>query len=153
MSESLLHKGHSAFGMAFHGRSTHAGPSGCHQKVQSQARDTLRRLRSTSRTSSTSFLGLGDRPCPWASNPAPSSPSRARRLTNIQALYQHMLEELFLGDMEAVDPETCHYWERFWPAVFSHEEYCCWDESEISEEEFNDHTRNDPSASQGRRLE
>ena len=55
-----------------------------------------------------------------------------------KALYQHMLEELFLGDMKAIDPETGHYWERFWPAVFRHEEYCCWNESEISEEEFND---------------
>ena len=55
-----------------------------------------------------------------------------------KALYEYMLEELFLGEMKAVDPETGHYFERFWPAVFRHEEYCCWDKSEISEEEFND---------------
>ena len=53
-------------------------------------------------------------------------------------LYERMLEELFLGDMKAVDPETGHFFERFWPAVFRHEEYCCWDGSEVSEEEFND---------------
>ncbi len=52
--------------------------------------------------------------------------------------YQRILEELFLGEMESIDPETGHYMERFWPAMFRHEEYCCWDPSEISHVELND---------------
>ena len=52
--------------------------------------------------------------------------------------YQQRLEDLFLGDMESVDPETGHYLERFWPAMFRNEEYCCWDASEISDAELND---------------
>lgn len=53
-------------------------------------------------------------------------------------LYERMLEELFLGDMESVDPETGHYFERFWPAVFRHEEYCCWGPGDVSAAELND---------------
>lgn len=53
-------------------------------------------------------------------------------------LYERMLEELFLGEMKAIDPETGHYFERFWPTVFRHEEYCCWDASEVSDAELND---------------
>ena len=53
-------------------------------------------------------------------------------------LYQKMLEDLFLGEMKSVDPETGHYMERFWPAMFRKEEYCCWDQSEVSETGFND---------------
>ncbi|CAF9936177.1 MAG: hypothetical protein ALECFALPRED_006723 [Alectoria fallacina] len=53
-------------------------------------------------------------------------------------LYQKMLEDLFLGEMKCVDPETGHYFERFWPTLFRHEEYCCWDASEISDVELND---------------
>ena len=41
-------------------------------------------------------------------------------------LYNYMLEELFLGEMKAGDPETGHYFERYWPAVLRHAEYCCW---------------------------
>lgn len=53
-------------------------------------------------------------------------------------LYQQMLEDLFLGEMKSIDPETGHYFERFWLALFRNEEYCCWDASEISDAEFND---------------
>lgn len=53
-------------------------------------------------------------------------------------LYQQMLEELFLGDMKSVDPETGHYTERLWLAMFRPEEYCLWDESEIPDAETND---------------
>ena len=49
-----------------------------------------------------------------------------------------MLRDLFLGEMKSVDPETGHYLERFWPALFRRDEYCCWDLSEVSEKEFND---------------
>ena len=53
-------------------------------------------------------------------------------------LYERILNEFFLGEMKALDPETGHYMERFWPAMFRPEEYCCWDKSEISEAELND---------------
>ena len=53
-------------------------------------------------------------------------------------LYQRMLDDLFRGEMKSVDPETGHYLERFWPAMFRNEEYCCWDPSEISDAELND---------------
>ena len=44
-----------------------------------------------------------------------------------------MLQTLFLGDMKDVDPETGHYMERFWPAMFRNEEYCCWDEGDVED--------------------
>lgn len=53
-------------------------------------------------------------------------------------LYQRMLQDLFLGDMKSVDPETGHYLERFWLAMFRNEEYCCWDASDISDTDLND---------------
>lgn len=53
-------------------------------------------------------------------------------------LYQRMLQDLFLGDMKSIDPETGHYMERFWLAMFRNEEYCCWDPSEISDAKVND---------------
>ena len=53
-------------------------------------------------------------------------------------LYQRMLQDLFLGDMKSIDPETGHYMERFWLAMFRNEEYCCWDASEISDAKLND---------------
>ena len=43
-----------------------------------------------------------------------------------------------MGEMESIDPETGFYMERFWPVMFRHEEYCCWDPSEISHAELND---------------
>ena len=49
-----------------------------------------------------------------------------------------MLNELFLGDMKSIDPETGHYLERLWLAIFRNEEYCCWDASDVSEAELND---------------
>lgn len=51
--------------------------------------------------------------------------------------YQMMLADLFEGEMEHPDPETGHFMERFWPATFCPEEYCCWTEAEVSEAERN----------------
>ena len=53
-------------------------------------------------------------------------------------LYEKMLEDLFLGDMKNGDPETGHYMERFWLAMFRNEEYCCWSPSDVSITELND---------------
>ena len=52
--------------------------------------------------------------------------------------YQKMLADLFEGDMKHVDPETGHYLERLWLATFCPEEYCCWDETEVSKIERNE---------------
>ena len=49
-----------------------------------------------------------------------------------------MLQEFFLGDMKDVNPETGHYMERFWPAMFRNEEYCCWGKDDVSDVELND---------------
>ena len=51
--------------------------------------------------------------------------------------YQKMLAELFEGEMKHNDPETGHYLERFWLAIFSPQEYCCWTEAEVSKVERN----------------
>ena len=53
-------------------------------------------------------------------------------------LYQRMLQDLFLGEMKSIDPETGHYMERFWLAMLRPEEYCCWDGSDVSDVEFNE---------------
>lgn len=51
--------------------------------------------------------------------------------------YQKMLADLFEGEMKHNDPETGHYLERFWLAIFSPQEYCCWSEAEVSKAERN----------------
>ncbi|KAI9858338.1 MAG: hypothetical protein M1824_004359 [Vezdaea acicularis] len=40
--------------------------------------------------------------------------------------YRSLLQELFLGDMAHVNPETGHYMERFWLAMWNPSEYVCW---------------------------
>jgi hypothetical protein len=55
-----------------------------------------------------------------------------------RAFYRHLLREFFEGDMAHVNPETGHYMERFWLAMWRPDEYICWDnEKDISEEERN----------------
>lgn len=44
-----------------------------------------------------------------------------------QELYREILNELFLGDMAHVNPETGHHMERFWLAMWDPSEYICWD--------------------------
>lgn len=44
-----------------------------------------------------------------------------------QELYREMLNELFLGEMAHVNPETGHHMERFWLAMWDPAEYICWD--------------------------
>jgi len=44
-----------------------------------------------------------------------------------QELYREILQELFLGDMAHVNPETGHHMERFWLAMWDPSEYICWD--------------------------
>ena len=51
--------------------------------------------------------------------------------------YQKMLADLFEGEMKHNDPETGHYLERFWLAIFCPQEYCCWTEAEVSKVERN----------------
>ncbi|MCJ1459084.1 hypothetical protein MMC28_009461 [Mycoblastus sanguinarius] len=54
-----------------------------------------------------------------------------------RCFYHKMLQEFFLGEMAHVNPETGHLMERFWLAMWRPEEYCCWEESEISVTERN----------------
>jgi Protein of unknown function (DUF3431) len=43
-----------------------------------------------------------------------------------KAYYQSLMDVFFLGDMEHVAPETGHYLERFWLAIWCPGEYVCW---------------------------
>ncbi|KAL8867798.1 MAG: hypothetical protein Q9174_005429 [Haloplaca sp. 1 TL-2023] len=52
--------------------------------------------------------------------------------------YQRLLEKMFLGDMAHPNPETGHYMERFWLAMFNPEEYVQWSKYDISYSERND---------------
>jgi len=47
-----------------------------------------------------------------------------------RAFYEKLLQTLFLGEMAHVNPETGHYMERFWLAIWRPEEYICWDETQ-----------------------
>ncbi|KAL9021232.1 MAG: hypothetical protein Q9185_001633 [Variospora sp. 1 TL-2023] len=54
-----------------------------------------------------------------------------------RAYYQRLLERMFLGNMAHVNPETGHYMERFWLAVFNPDEYVQWTPADLSEKERN----------------
>ena len=55
-----------------------------------------------------------------------------------RAFYENLLNEFFLGEMAHVNPETGHYMERFWLALWRPDEYICWDiGSDVSGEERN----------------
>ncbi|KAL9024084.1 MAG: hypothetical protein Q9196_006775, partial [Gyalolechia fulgens] len=55
-----------------------------------------------------------------------------------KAYYQRLLEKLFLGDMAHVNPETGHYMERFWLAMFNPDEYIQWSVDELADAERNE---------------
>ncbi|KAI4187333.1 MAG: hypothetical protein L6R41_002875 [Letrouitia leprolyta] len=54
-----------------------------------------------------------------------------------KAYYQRLFEQFFLGDMAHVNPETGHYMERFWLAIFNPSEYIQWSTDKLAEEERN----------------
>jgi len=55
-----------------------------------------------------------------------------------QELYRQILEDLFLGDMAHVNPETGHHLERFWLAMWNPSEYICWDsKTDVTKEKRN----------------
>ena len=54
------------------------------------------------------------------------------------SFWESLLQEFFLGEMEHVNPETGHFLERFWPAIFNAKEYVLWTEDEIAKEERNE---------------
>ncbi|KAI4205504.1 MAG: hypothetical protein LQ350_000283 [Teloschistes chrysophthalmus] len=49
-----------------------------------------------------------------------------------KAYFERLLEKMFLGDMAHVNPETGHYMERFWLAMFNPDEYVQWEISDVS---------------------
>ncbi|KAL8931649.1 MAG: hypothetical protein Q9211_006815, partial [Gyalolechia sp. 1 TL-2023] len=55
-----------------------------------------------------------------------------------KAYYQRLLEKLFLGDMAHVNPETGHYMERFWLAMFNPDEYIQWSVDDLADAERNE---------------
>lgn len=54
-----------------------------------------------------------------------------------KAFYERLLQQMFLGEMAHVNPETGHYMERFWLAMFNPAEYVQWDDSDLSKAERN----------------
>ncbi|KAI9843804.1 MAG: hypothetical protein M1830_007679 [Pleopsidium flavum] len=55
-----------------------------------------------------------------------------------QELYREILQELFLGDMAHINPETGHHLERFWLAMWNPSEYTCWDsKTDVTKEKRN----------------
>jgi hypothetical protein len=53
------------------------------------------------------------------------------------SLYERLLKEFFLGDTADVNPETGHYMERFWLALWAPKEYVCWSNKDVAKEERN----------------
>lgn len=56
-----------------------------------------------------------------------------------KAYYQRLLERMFLGDMAHINPETGHYMERFWLAIFEPNEYVQWENADLAKNERNIH--------------
>ncbi|KAI9759689.1 MAG: hypothetical protein M4579_002166 [Chaenotheca gracillima] len=52
--------------------------------------------------------------------------------------YRRLLRQLFLGEMAHINPETGHYLERFWLAMWDPKEYICWDDKDVAKEKHND---------------
>ncbi|KAI9696602.1 MAG: hypothetical protein M1836_005621 [Candelina mexicana] len=54
------------------------------------------------------------------------------------SLYKFLLEEFFSGDMAHINPETGHFMERFWLAIWNPSEYAIWHDDDIASEERNE---------------
>lgn len=55
-----------------------------------------------------------------------------------QDKYREIMQDLFLGDMAHVNPETGHHMERFWLAMWAPDEYICWNsETDLAKEKRN----------------
>ncbi|KAL8803813.1 MAG: hypothetical protein Q9182_002945 [Xanthomendoza sp. 2 TL-2023] len=54
-----------------------------------------------------------------------------------KAFYARLLDKMFLGEMAHVNPETGHYMERFWLAMFNPKEYVQWEVSDIADSRRN----------------
>jgi len=52
-----------------------------------------------------------------------------------RSFYRRLLQEFFLGDMAHINPETGHYMERFWLAMWCPQEYICWDSARDTAQE------------------
>ncbi|KAI4242394.1 MAG: hypothetical protein LQ352_007248 [Teloschistes flavicans] len=75
------------------------------------------------------YISESDR-IPTAVGFAPGAIFAVRKETirqHSKAYFQRLLEKMFLGDMAHVNPETGHYMERFWLAMFNPDEYVQWD--------------------------
>ncbi|KAL8663354.1 MAG: hypothetical protein Q9168_008111 [Polycauliona sp. 1 TL-2023] len=59
-------------------------------------------------------------------------------MTHSKAFYERLLQKMFLGVMAHVNPDSGHYMERFWLAMFNPSEYVQWDDSELSTVERNE---------------
>lgn len=56
-----------------------------------------------------------------------------------RSFYQTIQEEFFLGKMTHVNPETGHFLERFWLAIWNPSEYVCWQDGDAAKEKRNRH--------------
>ncbi|KAL8955623.1 MAG: hypothetical protein Q9183_006579 [Haloplaca sp. 2 TL-2023] len=55
-----------------------------------------------------------------------------------KAYYQRLMDNMFLGEMAHVNPETGHYMERFWLAMFNPSEYIQYSPSDIATTQRNE---------------
>ena len=55
-----------------------------------------------------------------------------------RAFYELLMQEMFLGDMAHVNPETGHFLERLWLAIWDAGSYVCWGEEDVGLEERNE---------------
>ncbi|KAG4034684.1 hypothetical protein MFRU_002g00400 [Monilinia fructicola] len=62
-----------------------------------------------------------------------------RRLIHARTLdfYHRLMDAMFLGSMEHVNPETGFYMERFWLAMWQPEEYICESDADVAQTERN----------------
>ena len=54
-----------------------------------------------------------------------------------KSFYQSLHDELFMGEMYHVNPETGHHLERFWLAMWNPTEYACWSASDVAKQARN----------------
>ncbi|KAL8677516.1 MAG: hypothetical protein Q9186_006058 [Xanthomendoza sp. 1 TL-2023] len=80
------------------------------------------------------YISMTDR-VPVAVGFAPGAIFAVRKETirqHSKAFFERLLNKMFLGEMAHVNPETGHYMERFWLAMFNPDEYVQWEESDIA---------------------
>ncbi|KAL8689312.1 MAG: hypothetical protein Q9218_004989 [Villophora microphyllina] len=85
------------------------------------------------------YISESDR-IPTAVGFAPGAIFAVRKETirqHSKTYYERLLDKMFLGDMAHVNPETGHYMERFWLAMFNPDEYVQWEATDRADTKRN----------------